>query len=469
MNLKIQNLAWIFVEKFSLIGLSFCVFFVFALILTPDEYGSALYSLAIVEILALFFSAIWTNPLIRADENVREIYSSVFWLGTLFVSLLICSLITLIFIFNDEQFLTLLIGLASIKVPLTIMARPFISEALKTRQFKSLALRTITAKILGATGAITLAYKGFGSFAVIFQAVSIEFVSLIILSFGNLSLISKRPKIPLLLNISKEGLGIGLRELTLKGSNSFLIICLGIFTNKEFVGYFGFAMRLLELPYTALQNGLNSYTITVFKNKANTSRILGETFANLTLVFTYFWGFALVFIYIFSDIIISLLFSNKWLGSSNLVKILCVAFLIQALTVFSGSLLASLGKSSKGLRLEMIFTFMFFVLLPLTLYFLNSSHGMILYLLFILCKSMTLFASTLNESTFDSMAFAKTTTLNILMAFIAVWISKKGWDYFLLEGVIPIILISLISLTFYFALTYMTSKSTLNLVKETLK
>lgn len=468
MNLKLQNLIWIFVDKFSLIALSFGAFFAFALFLSPEEYGAALYVLAIVEIVGLFFSAIWTNPLIRAEKNILELYASVFWFGVLFVSLIIICLVTLFLVFTNNLLSVYLLSIASLKVLITIMARPFISDALRKRKFKSLAMRTITAKFIGASGAVFLAYKGFGSYAVIFQAVSIELLSLLILAFGNLSLIARRPKLNLLIEITREGFGIGLRELTNKGSSKFFIVCLGIFTSKETVGYFGFAMRLLELPYSALKNGLNSYAITVFKNINMPEKNLGKKFTDLTLLFTYFWVLSLVLMYTLSDIAIATFFPTKWNEAAKITQLLCIAYLLQSVTIFSSSCLASQRKSSEGLKGDTAATLIFGITCPLILNYWNFDAALASYLFYILIKSLILFLNTRKVAYFNLSPFLGTLGLYFSLAVLIIWSSLELWDNFLSEGPLMLLVLPALSFIVYFILTLLFSRKTKILIKDIL-
>ncbi|HLV18004.1 MAG TPA: polysaccharide biosynthesis protein, partial [Pseudomonas sp.] len=62
---RLARLAWIFSEKFGLILLSMLSFFVFAHLLSPEELGLGVLIIVIVELVALLFSSLIEDPLVR--------------------------------------------------------------------------------------------------------------------------------------------------------------------------------------------------------------------------------------------------------------------------------------------------------------------------------------------------------------------------------------------------------------------
>ena len=311
-NKRLKNLFWIFVEKSGLIFLSFVAFYFFAKYLSADEYGLGVLAIVIVEFIGIFFSGLWNEPLVRRSTKVAESYSSVFWLGGLGVIILMPIFNLGILFFTDNNELTLLTSIASIKVLAVVLARPFVAQLRRNKDFKLLAVRTLFGKIVGAFVGIILAINGFGSLAVVSQIVVMQVLELLVLIWGNSGLIRSKVELTLFIKLSSEGIPIAVKDVLTGSLVKGTIIILGITTSPTIIGYFAFANRLIDLPFNSIRNGVKSYVIPVMARRSEVDRNIGPLMSNLTFataVFTF-----PIFI-IFSTIgppFISLLFDENW-------------------------------------------------------------------------------------------------------------------------------------------------------------
>jgi O-antigen/teichoic acid export membrane protein len=349
---RLSNLLWIFLEKFGLILLSFITFIVFAQYLTVQEYGTAIFALAIVELVGMFFCALWNDTLVRQEFETSQAYSSVFWLGGAVVIFTMTILSLVVAWLSNDILLIQLVLISSTKVIALVLARPFVAQMRLKNNFKRLALRTLYAKLFGATVAIAMAISGKGAYAVIMQLVLMEIVSLIAIMPGNVSSIMVRPSLVNLLSLTKEGMPIAIKQLMSNCLIKCIIIILGLTTSKTMVGYFAFANRLIELPYSAFTTGLRSYALPVMAKRAKIKGQLERFISHVSIATSVLVTPIIICAAILSPPFISFVFSSKWDGSIYLFQLIAFFTCFKVLVLYQAMALVAVGKARIGLYAE---------------------------------------------------------------------------------------------------------------------
>lgn len=180
-NHRLVTLGWIFTEKFGLILLSMITFVAYARLLSPAELGVGTIIIAIVELVGLIYSSVLEDPLVRLQRLEDKHISTAFWAAVL-VSLLSIVLISVAVVFyTSDPMLRWMTALASVKILFTMMARVYVAQMRRSGNFKMLASRTLLGKVVGGVAGIAVALWGLGAWAVIAQALIMEFVSIIVL------------------------------------------------------------------------------------------------------------------------------------------------------------------------------------------------------------------------------------------------------------------------------------------------
>lgn len=352
MTARLKNLVWIFVEKFGLIVVSFIAFYIFAKYLTADEYGLGVLSIAVVEFVGIFFVGLWNDPLVRRKDTLLEAYSSVFWIGGVGVVLLMSGFNFAVKYITENNELALLTSIASIKVLAVVLARPFVAQLRRDRNFKHLALRTLLGKILGTVVGITLAIQGFGALAVVSQIVVMELIAFTILIWGCTKLICAKVDFKLFMTLTREGVPIAIREVLTGSMTKSTIIIMGLTLSPTIIGYFAFANRLIELPFNALRTGLRSYVLPVMSKRIEAGRKIGAMINYLTLATSLLIFPVFISVAILAPPFITLLFDGKWDFAIQIFQFIAVLGGIKLFILYHGIALVALGKAKVGVWFE---------------------------------------------------------------------------------------------------------------------
>jgi len=369
---RLKNIFWIFIEKFGLIVFSFATFYIFAKYLAVKEYGLGVLSIAIIEFVGVFFVGLWNDPLVRRESLVLESYSAVFWLGGGAVVIIMPLFNIAVLLITENSELALLTSIASIKVLAVVLARPFVAQLRRDRNFKLLAVRTLIGKILGAITGIIMAVRGFGALAVVSQIVVMEILALFIMLWGKAELVRTKVEFSVFLSISREGGPIAVRQLLSSSMVRGTILVMGFTTSTTMIGYFSFANRLIELPFGAISTGVRSYVLPVLAKRSQQEQSIGPLTSQLSFATAFFLFPVFIFVSILAPPFITLFFDGKWDSAIPLFQGIALLGGLKLFVLYHGIALVALGKSKIGIWLEIINVGVSLLLI----YFLTLEYGL---------------------------------------------------------------------------------------------
>ncbi len=168
------------------------------------------------------------------------------------------------------------------------------------------------------------------------------------------------------LNTLKEAYKLGLANKAEGITSSFIILSAGIILNEQAVGFYNASNKIYLILLTVVQ-GL-SYTLMPILLKS-VKKSDGNNVNKLSLIFYLyvFTGIILsVLTYIFSDIIISVMFGDKFTESAGILKMFSLTILLWPLVMFSGLVILAFNRynyiliiSSTSMLLSLIFSLIF--------------------------------------------------------------------------------------------------------------
>jgi O-antigen/teichoic acid export membrane protein len=370
-NHRMVTLIWIFTEKFGLIFLSMITFVVYARLLTPTELGVGTVIIAIVELVGVLYSSVLEDPLVRAEHLEDRHISTAFWFAVLLslASIVVISLAAMLY--TPSLALRWMTAVASVKILFTMMARVYVVQLRRTSNFKRLASRTLLGKIVGGVGGIVVALWGLGPWAVIAQALIMEFVSIVVLMNGDRRRIPLCIDRPFLRELLKTGTPVAINTLSAQTLQRGVNVVLGMTAGAHAVGMFNLAMRIIDLPRSAIYNGLMSYALPVFaRRSSDPPRLIGiisdSTAISGFLLTPFFLGIALT-----AEDIVLLIFGAKWADAIAMLQVLAITAALGNLAMYATTALVAVNHTRVTLKAEVATT-----LLALGLvYLLGPTYG----------------------------------------------------------------------------------------------
>ena len=140
---------------------------------------------------------------------------------------------------------------------------------------------------------------------------------------------------------------------------------LGLTVGVQAVGQFNFALRIVELPRTALYNGLASYALPAFARRAEQPARLCSLFGAVSSL----TGFLLTPCYIglalTAEDLVLLVFGAQWLAAVPTLQVLAVMAALANTALHAQSLLVAVSRIQTVVRAEVVTTLLALALLGL--------------------------------------------------------------------------------------------------------
>lgn len=368
---RLLRLLWIFAEKFGLVFLSIFSFYVYAMVLAPEELGQGVIVLGIVELITLLFTSTVDSSFIRRDKISSQQDGTLFW-GGIAVSTTFALLINFAaFLYTSDLTTRYLVLVASLLLPLQLASRVHVAHMRRQGNFKALAKRTLAGKLIGMAVGISSAYAGMGPWAVVLQAVVMQLVAT-----STLLLLDRR-KLPFcfdwsfLQSLIVVGFPVAVKAVSWNLMNRGIVIILGITSGAAVVGYYNLANRLIELPRTAIYGGLMSYALPVFSRRKQDTDAIRNFYRQASLLSTIILAPCFVGLALVSERIVLLIFGDKWAPSIVTLQILALVAGVSLLFVFTSSVLIALKKQTMTLKAELSGTLVALIVA----YFLGATYG----------------------------------------------------------------------------------------------
>lgn len=176
----VKGLGWSAADNIIKIGITFVVSIVLARLLSPDEYG-------LIGILTIFISIFnfivdsgFTNALIRKQDATEKDYSTVFYTNlvvSIFMALALFFCAKPIAHFFEREELVALTQVMSCIVVINALCIVQKARTTKTIDFKTQTKVTAIASIVSGVIGISMAYMGYGVWALVGQQISAQILT----------------------------------------------------------------------------------------------------------------------------------------------------------------------------------------------------------------------------------------------------------------------------------------------------
>ena len=180
----LSNTIWKFLESAGVHILQLIVTIILARLLSPDDYGLMAIVLVVITFLGLFVNSGISSYLVY----MKDIKKQDFLTALLFNVLLSVALVFFLFLFSDSianyynsPILSSLIRAMAIILPFNAISSVYNAYAMKMSLFKTLFLRNIIALPISAIIALSLAFTGWGVWALVLYQISYRLLLSIII------------------------------------------------------------------------------------------------------------------------------------------------------------------------------------------------------------------------------------------------------------------------------------------------
>lgn len=360
MSLKTEatkGVIWVAIERFGQQFLQAAIFIILARLLTPEDFGLVAMLIIFFAISQSFVDSGLGQALIREKKITDQDRATVFWfnliLSLLFYGLLYISAPFIAMFYERPELtnLTRVMGFSVIFYGIAIVQR---SELTQMLEFKKQAFAQIPAVFIAGIVSVTMAYMGYGVWALAAQYILLALFSSVLLWVvqpATIILNWNRESFNRLFGFGYKLLLSGLLNTTYQHIYKLVI---GKFFMASVLGYYTQAQNLKSIASKTIVGIIQKVTYPLLsKTSDNTQRMKGAYRQVIqSSSFMIFPGILLLFI--FAEPIMILVLGKQWQPASPFLQILCVSGMLYHLHAINLNVLKVLGRSDLFLKLEII-------------------------------------------------------------------------------------------------------------------
>jgi len=472
-NLKQQTkkgLYWKFVEQFSNYGMQFIIGIFMARMLSPEDYGITALPGVFLAVSGIFIEAGFVGALIR-KPNVTDSDLTTSFLYSLSAGILCYVLLFIaapyIADFYNTPVLTPLIRVSTLSFIWGPLSTPQYILLNKKMDFKTIAKISVVSKIVMGICGVTMAYIGWGVWALTISNMVGGLVGLVLVC----SIVKWFPKA----SWSKDSFhylwGYG-NKMMLSGLlerlyNNITPIFIGKYYSPYQLGVYNRAYNYASLPSMQVTGVLQTVTFPALSKIQENDNTLALVYRRLLKSSSFLIFPVMMLLSALARPLVIVMLTNKWESCVVLLQIMCFSFMWYPVHALNLNLLQVKGRTDLFLRLEVIkkIVGISFLAVTLPMGLVAFCVGGVLSSVFMLSINTYYTGKLIGVGYYRQMKdLIPSLCLSLLM-----WIVIHVVNYFVSSHILQIVLGSIAGLSFYTLLAYFLRCPELTDVKYMLK
>jgi O-antigen/teichoic acid export membrane protein len=352
-----SGILWESITKFCIQIASWSSTIIVARLLDPSDYGIVAIAGIFTGLLIIISEFGLAQGLINAKNISNKDIDSIFWLSlilSLFLYALLFWAAPYIASYYDEPLLVEIIRVSGSMLIFASLKVVPVATLMRSLRFKYTAVTHMVAQAVNISTAITLAYNGFGPWALIYSVLASQVVQLIAFIpiykrvpslsfnvFGSNAIVLYGVKI----------VGARLLEYVTYESSTFII---SSFMGQIKVGYFNMANTISRMPLDKIGSIFNGVTFPAVSKVQDNPQHVTEIYLNLLKYLLIFAIPVFFSIFIVADDLILFLLTDKWVPIIGILKILLLVNVFRMIGMLVPSVLNGMGYAGLVLKFRMV-------------------------------------------------------------------------------------------------------------------
>ena len=366
-----SGVFWRLLERLCAQGVSFILSIILARILMPSDYGVVALLLIFMNISYVFVVSGFGEALIQAKDVGKKDFSTVFYcnlaVGFILYTILFFTAPQIAKFYGNPDLINMLRVLA---LSLPIMSFSNIQHAYVQRKmlFRKFFWSTLSGTLISGVVGITIAYLGYGPWALIAQNLTNTIIDSIVL----LIVVDCKPGLEFSWSLAKKHMKFGWKLTAGALVNSIYEELRSLIIGKKYsssdLAFYNKGAQFPKLIVNNLNTAVSSVLLPVFskKNHADNSAVkpmLAQSIQmSAYLLFPLMTGMALV-----AKPMISLLLTDQWLPCVPYMQILCFYNAYVLISAIDNQSIKAIGRSDLYLKMTIIRRVSYVVLLLLVI------------------------------------------------------------------------------------------------------
>lgn len=354
-NKAAKGVIWSAIERFSVQGIQFILTIIIARLVSPSDYGLIAMLGIFLAIAQTFIDSGFSNALIQKQDRTETDFSTVFYFNIVvgiivYLLLYLCSPFIASF-YNEPKLdlITKVVGLNLIISSFSVVQRAKLTIALN---FKLQAVASLIAVVISGVVGVYMAYVGYGVWAIAVQALLNNFLNTLLLW-----IVAKwMPGICFSWESFKGLFGFGSKLLMADLLNTIYLNLYSLVIGKRFsatlLGYYNRTSTIAQFPSINISSIVNRALFPILCEVQNDDEKLLDTYKKAIRITAYCIFPLMTTMLCLAKPFILVALGEKWLPSSELLQILCLAYFMTPIMILMFQVLNVKGRSDYSLKAE---------------------------------------------------------------------------------------------------------------------
>ncbi len=353
----IKNFLWRLAERVGAQGVKLLVELVLARILLPEQYGVIAMVAVFITVFNVFVDSGLGNALIQKKDADDLDFSSVFWFNVvwcvvLYGILFLISPLVASFYHRDE--LTLILRVLGLQIVISGVKNVYQAYVSRTMQFRKFFFSTVGGTVGAAVIGITMAYRGYGVWALVAQQLFNVLTDTVILTIT----VKWHPKKMFSFERLKGLLSYGWKLLlsalldTLYNEARSLII--GRKYTSEDLAFYNRGELFPQVIAANVNTSIDSVLLPTMSREQDERYKVRAMTRRAIMTSTYIMAPLMIGIACVGTPMVRLILTEKWMPCVPYLQIFCASMLFFPIHTANLNAIKALGRSDLFLKLEIL-------------------------------------------------------------------------------------------------------------------
>ncbi len=354
-NKVTSNLIWRLLERFSAQGVTFVVSIILARLLDPTVYGMISLVTVFTTILQVFVDSGLGNSLIQKKNSDDLDFSTVFFFNIALCSVLYLGMFfaaPLIALFYEKPELTPIIRVLSLVVVISGVKNVQQAYVSKNMLFKRFFWATMIGTVLSAATGITMAYYGFGVWALVAQTLVSQSVNTLTLWLT----VKWRPKwmfsFERLKGLFSFGWKLLVSNLINTVYNDLRQLIIGKMYSTQDLAFYNKGHQLPQLITNNISTSIDSILLPAMSAEQDSKERVKAMTRRAIKISTYVMMPIMMGMAACAEPFVTILLTEKWLPCVPFLRIFCFTMAFYPIHSANLNAMKAMGRSDLFLKLE---------------------------------------------------------------------------------------------------------------------
>lgn len=356
-NKVVKGLFWKLMENGGSQGVQFVIAILLARLLTPAEYGIVSIIMIFIVIANVVVQNGFSTALVQKRQADRVDFSSVCYFD-LAVALIMYGLLYLaapsIAGFYRIEELTAIVRVLSIVLFPGAVISVQTAYVSRNLEFKGLFLSTLAASLISGVISITMAYRGWGVWAMVGQQIA-YYVSLMTVLFFT---VTWKPELCFALDRIRGMFAFGWKLLCASlldtVFNNLYGLLIGKIYNEELLGSYNRGEQFPKLIATNLGAAIQAVLLPAFSANQDDVGLVRQMMRRAIQLSSFAVLPMLLGLFAVADTLVLALLGERWLVCVPFLRIMCISYCFWPIHITNLQAINAVGRSDVFLKLEIV-------------------------------------------------------------------------------------------------------------------